>query len=62
MACDENENKSYYKESKVDTAQNHTIKDRVKSNNIYNGLRMFTIIYDRYGSIKCKTSSSSSQG
>ena len=62
MACDENESESYYKESKADTAQNHTTKDRVESNNTYDELRMFTIIHDRYGSIKYKISSSSSQG
>ena len=60
MVCDENKSESYYKESKANTAQNYMTKDRVKSDNTYDELRMFAIIHNKYGLIKCKTSSNNS--
>ncbi|MCJ1232485.1 hypothetical protein MMC14_000438 [Varicellaria rhodocarpa] len=64
VTCDENESESRYEESKADTAQIHATEDGIESDdtNVCDELGTFAIIHDRYGSIKHKTSSSSSQG
>ena len=64
VTYDENETESRCEKSKADTAQNHATKDAIKSDdtNICDELGTFAIIHNRYGSIKRKISSSSSQG